>query len=158
MVYELTLEERIKLGNWRLGQTISELHCDSQNIPKYGFDLVWEQRSVDTFLGLQFNIASYALLAHIIGKIVNMVPGKIYGDLRNVHIYDNHLDAVKEQLSRDVNKYGKCELDLDKIRAMKMGMYNNIDNWLNAHDINDFKLINYESYPPIKAEMLPYNK
>ena len=123
---------------------------------KYGFDLVWEQRSVDTFLGLPFNIASYALLARIIGKLVNMVPGKLYGDLRNVHIYDNATEAAKEQLSRDVDKYKECQLE--EFSGFKMDMYGDIDNWLSSKDINDFKLLNYKSYPSIKVEMLPYNK
>lgn len=154
MVYELSLQERMKYGTFEFGSTVNDLHCDKQNLPKYGFDLVWEQRSVDTFLGLPFNIASYALLAQIIGKIVNMVPGKIIGDLRNVHLYENSLEGVKEQLSRDVNKYDKCELNLDNIRPMKMGMHNSVDNWLSAHDISDFELQNYKSYPAINVEML----
>ena len=61
---------------------------------------------------LPFNIASYALLAHIIGKMTNMIPKGIIGDLSNVHIYEPHLDAVKEQLSRDPNVCEECELDM----------------------------------------------
>jgi len=151
MVYKLDLREQQQFAKKYLAEYLTG---NAPDIPKYGFDLVWEQRSCDSFLGIPFNIASYALLAHIIGKIVNMVPGKIYGDLRNVHIYDNSMDGVKEQLSRDVNKYDKCELDTDNIKVMKMGMHDNFDNWLNAHEIEDFKLLNYKSYPSINVEML----
>lgn len=166
MVYELTENERKenfrqltgihKKGLEYYKEAIRNNEHLKNSIPKYGFDLVWEQRSVDTFLGLPFNIASYALLAHIIGKLVNMVPGKIYGDLRNVHIYDNAIDSVKEQLSRGVDKYGECQLG--DFSGFKMDMYGDIDNWLSSKDINDFKLLNYKSYPTIKVEMLPYNK
>lgn len=97
---------------------------------------------------LPFNIASYALLAHIIGKMVNMIPGKIYGDLRNVHIYDNAIDNVKEQLSRDVNKYDKCELGI--MDHLKFKSLDELDIWR----IKDFKLLDYKSYPNIKTEML----
>lgn len=153
MVYELTLQERMKYGNFQFGNTVNDLHCDKQNLPKYGFDLVWEQRSVDTFLGLPFNIASYALLAHIIGEMVNMVPGKIIGDLRNVHIYDNVMDGVKEQLFRDVDKYKDCELSIDTLTQVYLeeGL-KHIDN--NNIVIGNFNLYNYESYDGIKAEML----
>ena len=144
---------------WSLS-TISEEsgneHFDNCGIPKYQVTLKWHQRSVDTFLGLPFNIASYALLAHIIGKMTNMVPKGIIGDLSNVHIYETHLGAVKQQLSRDVNKHGKCELE--EFTGFKMDMHGNFDSWINNREIEDFKLKNYECYPTIQAEMLPYNK
>lgn len=128
-------------------------HCEH---PKYQFTLKWHQRSVDSFLGLPFNIASYSLLAHIIGKITNMIPKGIIGDLSNVHIYEPHLDAVKEQLSRDVNKYGKCELD--ELSTRPYNELDNLDNWLKVTEINKINLKNYKSYPAIPAEMLAYNK
>jgi thymidylate synthase len=125
-------------------------------IPKYQFTLQWEQDSVDTFLGLPFNISSYALLAQIIGRMTNMIPKGIIGDLSNVHIYEPHLDAVKEQLSRDVDKYSKCELHFageESNQGLEKGLINNIDNL----NIRNFKLRNYKSYPRIPAEMLPYS-
>lgn len=110
---------------------------------------------------LPFNIASYALLAHIIGKMTNMVPKGIIGDLSNVHIYEPHLDAVKEQLSRDIDKYGKCEVRLPnycfKNIKVKSRPWNLDDFQIDKCDINDFKLDNYKSYPKIPAEMLAYN-
>ena len=123
---------------------------------KYGFTLKWHQRSVDTFLGLPFNIASYALLAQIIGKLTNMKPLAIEGDLSNVHIYSPHLDAVGEQLSKDENKYPE-PLELENFDGFKDGMGNDIDNWLNSINIKDFKIKDYKSYPAIKADMIPYD-
>lgn len=127
---------------------------------EYQFTLKWHQRSVDTFLGLPFNIASYALLAQIIGKMTNMIPKGIIGDLSNVHIYEPHLDAVREQLSRNVNKYDKCEFKIwkqDKDLILKSNKFT-LDEKLNLINIQNFKLQNYESYPTIPAEMLAYNK
>jgi thymidylate synthase len=129
---------------------------DKFNVPKYQFTLKWHQRSVDTFLGLPFNIASYALLAHIIGKMTNMIPKGIIGDLSNVHIYVPHIEAVKEQMSRNFSEHDKCELE---ILIPNKGYYTQeLNKIINGFDINDFQLENYKSYPAIKAEMLSYNK
>ena len=129
--------------------------------PKYQFTLKWHQHSVDVFLGLNFNISSYALLAQIIGKMTNMIPKGIIGDLSNVHIYEPHVDAVKEQLSRDVNKYGKCELSIDYDIEMGLKMPSLLeafDKTLSQIEIKDFTLDGYNSYPTIPAEMLAYSK
>lgn len=106
---------------------------------------------------LPFNIASYALLAQIIGKMTNMIPVGIIGDLSNVHIYEPHLDAVKTQLSRDIDKYGECELDMSLLANLHLpnGM-RDIDNKLIK--IKDFNLKGYNSYPRIPAEMLAYSE
>ena len=55
---------------------------------------MWNQRSVDTFLGLPFNIASYALLLEIIANEVNMVPDELIGNLGDVHLYSNHIELI----------------------------------------------------------------
>jgi thymidylate synthase len=68
--------------------------------PKRAISLMWNQRSVDTFLGLPFNIASYALLLEIIAKEVNMVPDELIGNLGDVHLYLNHIEQAKEQIGR----------------------------------------------------------
>lgn len=123
-------------------------YLDNKNVPKYGFELHWQQRSVDTFLGLPFNIASYATLALILEKITGHKALAIQGDLKKVHLYDNSLDAVKEQLSRDVDKYDKCELSFNNL--FKDWDINDIEEWIPE----GFQLVNYESYPYIKVEML----
>lgn len=69
------------------------------------------QRSVDTFLGLPFNIASYALLTHIIAGLTDKTPGELTMALADTHIYLNHLDQVKEQLSRQPRPLPKLILD-----------------------------------------------
>ena len=125
------------------------------NIPEYGFTLKWHQRSVDTYLGLPFNIASYALLAHIIGKLTNMVPMNLIGDLSNVHLYENSWQAARELLKRDPMKYKLPQLK--DFGGFKMDMYSNIDKWLASKSISDFKLDNYQSYDNIPVEMLAPN-
>lgn len=138
--------------------TLTNEVLNSLNIPKYTFDLKWHQRSVDIFLGLPFNIASYGLLAHIIGKLTNMIPNELIGDLSNVHIYEPHMKAVKEQLSRDVNKYSECKLDISKLIDIDIKKYpDNLDMFIGRLKIEDFNLIDYESFPTIKADMLTPN-
>ena len=71
------------------------------NMPTRAISLMWNQRSVDTFLGLPFNIASYGLLLEIIAKEVNMVPDELIGNLGDVHLYSNHIEQAKEQIGRE---------------------------------------------------------
>lgn len=124
------------------------------NIPIYEFDLKWHQRSVDTFLGLPFNIASYGLLMEIIGKMTNMIPNELIGDLSNVHIYHSHIEAVKTQLKNQPDKYWKpIQLDIDVLTQVQLEKgLKHIDN--KDIEIGSFKLKDYESYPTITAEML----
>jgi thymidylate synthase len=68
--------------------------------PKRSISLMWNQRSVDTFLGLPFNIASYGLLLEIIAKAVNMIPDELIGNLGDTHLYSNHIEQAKEQIGR----------------------------------------------------------
>lgn len=98
------------------------------------------QRSADFFLGVPFNIASYALLTMMIAQVCELKPGRFIHTFGDAHIYSNHLEQVNEQLSRT-----PLELPTIKINP-------------NIKDIKDFKmedfeLINYNSYPAIKAEM-----
>jgi len=153
-VRPLSFKERMKIhsnGKPMGSMMYDDSFLDSYNIPKYGFELHWQQRSVDTFLGLPYNIASYATLALILEKITGYKALAIQGDLKKVHLYDNSLDAVKEQLSRDVDKYGKCELRMDVLTEVqfKKGIKH-----INEIEPGSFQLINYESYPHIKVEML----
>jgi thymidylate synthase len=93
------------------------------NIPTRAISLMWNQRSVDTFLGLPFNIASYGLLLEIIAKEVNMVPDQLIGNLGDVHLYSNHIEQAKEQIGRELRVdervcmcYENPNLDLSKIQ------------------------------------------
>ncbi|MDA9343245.1 thymidylate synthase [Gammaproteobacteria bacterium] len=100
------------------------------------------QRSADMFLGVPFNIASYALLLCIFGKILNLKPKRFVHSFGDAHIYMNSVDQVKEQLSRTPMK--PPELSIPQIESLK-----DISNY----EIDDFKLLNYEHHPAIKAKM-----
>jgi thymidylate synthase len=110
---ELSMEERWKMAN--LTPNMSEFDycnklCDENNVPKRAISLMWNQRSVDTFLGLPFNIASYGLLLEIIAKEVNMVPNELVGNLGDVHLYSNHVEQAKEQIGRLYKHEERLEL------------------------------------------------
>ena len=112
--------------------------------PKRAISLMWNQRSVDTFLGLPFNIASYALLLEIIAREVNMVPDQLIGNLGDVHLYSNHIEQAKEQITRK-------GLDLSSITINKV--VKNEDDSLPLYKITDFKLNDYQSHETIKAPL-----
>ena len=112
---------------------------DEGNIPKYRLHLKWHQRSVDTFLGLPFNIASYGFLLHMFAQQVNMVPGTLVGDLTNVHIYKNHIEQCKEQLSREPMRLPKLALCKPKD--------------IFSYEFEDFLIKDYESHPSIKGKI-----
>lgn len=103
----------------------------------------WNQRSVDCFLGLPFNIASYALLTHIFADWLDLKVGMLVGDLTNVHIYNTHLDAVKEQLQN--TPLTLCDVNIPKITLEDI---ENEKVWA-----KHFTLDGYESHPQIKAPM-----
>ena len=104
---ELSLEERTQYKKKRDGiartfAPYTHQMLDNSNIPTRAISLMWNQRSVDTFLGLPFNIASYGLLLEIIAKEVNMVPDELIGNLGDVHLYSNHVEQAKEQIGREL--------------------------------------------------------
>jgi thymidylate synthase len=105
---ELSISELNILYNKRRGvgevdtkYTLGTIMAKDPNIPKRAISLMWNQRSVDTPLGLPFNIASYGLLLEIIAKIVNMVPDELIGNLGDTHIYLNQIEGCKEQIGRE---------------------------------------------------------
>lgn len=104
-------------------------------------NLMWNQRSVDTMLGLPFNIASYATLLHLLAKETGLEEGKLVGFLGDVHIYLNHIDGVKEQLSRDPNTYPQPKIETEN--------FTSIFDWT----YKDTKIVGYESYPTIKFDI-----
>ena len=100
------------------------------------------QRSADVFLGVPFNIGSYALLTIILAQLTGNEPGEFIHTFGDVHYYENHREAIKEQLLREPLPFPTVKLNP------------------NVKNINDFKpeaveLINYQSHPPIKAELSP---
>jgi thymidylate synthase len=112
--------------------------------------LMWNQRSVDTFLGLPFNIASYGLLLEIIAKEVNMVPDELIGNLGDVHLYSNHIDQAKEQINREPNELPSLEIHRTLFEFGKPDP-NKLD--LDYYSIYSFELSGYQSHPTIKAPL-----
>jgi len=99
--------------------------------------LMWNQRSVDTFLGLPFNIASYATLLQLIADECNMIAGELIGNLGDVHLYKNHIEQAKEQIGREPYKLPTAE-------------FSNVDI-LNGEF--DYTINDYEYHPTIKAPL-----
>jgi thymidylate synthase len=93
------------------GKPLIGLECFT-SIPKRAISLMWNQRSIDTFLGLPFNIASYGLLLEIIAKEVNMVPDELIGNLGDTHLYLNHIEQAKEQIGREMTLEERHQLAL----------------------------------------------
>jgi thymidylate synthase len=135
------------------------------NPGKYrAISLMWNQRSVDTFLGLPFNIASYGLLLEIIAKAVDMVPDQLIGNLGDTHLYLNHLDQANEQISREgyqlptlnINtefwpyEGGSCGEGPINATAFFGGFDN--DHFCKSL-LEDIQLVGYESHPTIKAPL-----
>jgi len=100
--FEMYVVSNSKKHSDQVFKPMSNEDLDSVNIPKRTISLMWNQRSVDTFLGLPFNIASYGLLLEIIAKAVNMVPDELIGNLGDVHLYSNHIEQAKEQIGREL--------------------------------------------------------
>jgi thymidylate synthase len=148
---ELTLDERMKLlinngTGWNIIEFNNRGHeyMNEENIPTRAISLIWNQRSVDTFLGLPFNIASYGLLLEIIAKEVNMVPDELIGNLGDTHLYLNHIEQAKEQIGREPFELPKLCMDY------REGEY---DKDLKGFVPDDFVLFNYQSHPTIKAPL-----
>ena len=94
--------------------------------------------SADSFLGVPFNIASYALLTHMIAQQVNMVPGDFIWTGGDCHIYSNHYEQVEEQLSRQPYPFPVMKL-------------NRKPDSINDYNLEDFELVGYQHHPAIKA-------
>jgi thymidylate synthase len=153
---ELSDKERIELAGGKIQEKYPALIeqsirvCDERNIPTRAISLMWNQRSVDTFLGLPFNIASYGLLLEIIAKAVNMVPDELIGNLGDVHLYSNHVEQANEQIGREPYQlpklvFGKTD-EFFKLLSDDLSLLNHLD-------ITDFVIENYQSHPTIKAPL-----
>ena len=135
---ELSKFERSRWWGLPKGEHFLDEVLDKYNIPKRAISLMWNQRSVDTFLGLPFNIASYAMLLCLIADEVNMIPEEIIGSLGDVHLYKNHIEQAKEQISRE---------PFEHLPKLKLG---NVDI-LNGEF--DYEILHYQSHPTIKAPL-----
>jgi thymidylate synthase len=184
---ELSLEERLNLISTVIGEEKIRTHednlarVDKLNIPTRAISLMWNQRSVDTFLGLPFNIASYGLLLEIIAQEVNMVPDQLIGNLGDVHLYSNHIDAAKEQIGRELTLEERFKLAGNQYPPG--GLPNQAIHFMNEkgipkrtrepfplptlrfspcpitgismeyQSISQFQIDNYQSHPTIKAPL-----
>lgn len=122
------------------------------NVRNGYLDLQWYQRSVDVFLGLPFNIASYAALVHIVAKMCNLIPGDLIFSGGNTHIYMNHVEQCKEILRREPKEL--CELVISGLpyKFRYLSTKEQLKYVLKLRP-KDFVLNNYESHPPIKGKM-----
>ena len=141
---------RIMVNAWNVGE------LDIMALPPchYGFQfyvdgdklsLMWNQRSVDSACGLPFNIASYALMLHIIAYMTNKIPYELIGNLGDCHIYKNHIDGVREQIERTPH-----ELPTLKLPEV---YWSDLDSYLEQVKTSDFILENYEHDPKIVYPM-----
>ena len=134
---------RIIVNAWNVGDlpdmALSPCHCLFQFYVADGkLSCQLYQRSADTFLGVPFNIASYALLTMMMAQVCNLEPGEFVHTFGDVHLYTNHLEQAKLQLSRTPKALPTMKINskVDSIFDFK---------------IDDFELLNYEPYPHIKA-------
>jgi thymidylate synthase len=148
---------RLMVNAWNVGEldemTLPPCHYGFQVYTREGEDgkryisLSWNQRSVDVFLGLPFNIASYGLLLEMIAREVNMVPEHLIGHLGDTHLYSNHLEQAQEQLERIPRDLPIMKMSSGhNFRAAMAGKVDEID-------INDFMLVGYNPHPSIKAPL-----
>jgi len=125
---ELSLKERriwcknnnVILEHLEAGLENEEDDMRANRVPTRTISLMWNQRSVDTPLGLPFNIASYGLLLEIIAKTVNMVPDELIGNLGDCHIYLNQIDGVKEQIGRELSESERYRIFEDRGYEFRM--------------------------------------
>lgn len=149
---ELSFEEREKwvimndedeklenyLNERMVDKELNEMWMNDRNVPTRTLSCQLYQRSADVFLGVPFNIASYALLIHMVAQQVNMVPEEFVWTGGDVHLYSNHLEQIKEQLTREPRPLPKLVI---KHKPASIFEYNFID----------FELQDYDSHPAIKA-------
>ena len=116
---------------------LSQEDLDDRGFPRRTISLMWNQRSVDTFLGLPFNISSYGALLCLIAEEVNMLPDELIGNLGDVHLYKDHISQAKEQIERKPFELSTVE-------------FTNVDV-LNGEF--DYEVKDYECHPTIKAPL-----
>ena len=144
-VYTRELSDKERYDYWFKNNYETGMEYNESNIPNFDDDyytttpkrsisLMWNQRSVDTALGLPFNIASYATLLQLIADECNMIAGELIGNLGDVHLYKNHIEGAKEQINRTPYK----------LPEVKFSNVNLLDGEF------DYEVFDYEYHPTIK--------
>lgn len=123
----------------RYGGDLSKVF-DDRGVPTRRLNLQMYQRSCDMFLGVPFNISSYALLLHLVAHCVNMVPGTFIHTLGDYHIYVNHLPQMNEQMKREPMPLPQLKINPDQRDIFRIGY-------------EDIELVNYQCHEPIKAQV-----
>jgi len=145
-VYTRELSDKERYDYWFKNNYETGMEYNESNIPNFddayytrtpkrSISLMWNQRSVDTFLGLPFNIASYGMLLTLLSEEVGMIPDELIGNLGDTHLYLNHIQQAKEQINREPYQLPTIEIHMSDI--------------LNGEF--DYELTNYKYHPTIKA-------
>ena len=145
-VYTRELSDKERYDYWFKNNYETGMEYNESNIPNFddayytrtpkrSISLMWNQRSVDTFLGLPFNIASYGMLLTLLAEEVGMIPDELIGNLGDTHLYLNHIQQAKEQINREPYQLPTIEIHMSDI--------------LNGEF--DYELTNYKYHPSIKA-------
>ena len=145
-VYTRELSDKERYDYWFKNNYETGMEYNESNIPNFDDDyytttpkrsisLMWNQISVDTFLGLPFNIASYGMLLTLLSEEVGMIPDELIGNLGDTHLYLNHIQQAKEQINREPYQLPTIEIHMSDI--------------LNGEF--DYELTNYKYHPTIKA-------
>lgn len=133
--------------------SLFQFNCRPHN-NEYILDCQLYQRSADSFLGEPFNIASYALLTHIIAKICNMTPGIFIHSFGDSHLYENHIEAAKIQLSRDCKPLPNLEFSQRFYDLLnELNENHNLDVFFKSLKVEDFIITNYNPHPAIKVQL-----
>ena len=147
-VYTRELSDKERYDYWFKNNYETGMEYNESNIPNFDDDyytttpkrsisLMWNQRSVDTFLGLPFNIASYGMLLTLLSEEVGMIPDELIGNLGDTHLYLNHIQQAKEQINREPYQLPTIEIHMSDI--------------LNGEF--DYELAYYQYHPTIKAPL-----
>lgn len=157
----LTTEEMVSLAieaGINVSRKIKRAELIKLHVPENGFELHWNQRSTDKFLGFPFNVASYGLLSEILSEITGYPALGVEGTLKCVHFYDNQYNSVTTLLSRDTNKHGNCKLIIsrefkDLCQSYRDGNIS-LDELFNLTNIDMFELEGYSSDDALPVDML----